>query len=226
LVLTRLRQFLMDKAQIAILLRDTRCRPAEMGRALGIADDLASSLKSASQLAHRAVVTDCLARVTVSPEILRIDIARDRLVANLTEKPIGPSKAVSRGELIAFEVRVPSMSRDGSGKLVVEDQGIDKPDATVVKAIARATNWFEQLTSGKCQSMAQIALHENITDNYISNLIHLAWLSPKLIEQVLQADLKATQSAKIAMINRKIQSSWNRQLSEPPLAGRASNSSG
>jgi site-specific DNA recombinase len=26
--------------------------------------------------------------------------------------------------------------------------------------------------------MAQIASAENVTDNYVSNLIHLAWLSP------------------------------------------------
>jgi site-specific DNA recombinase len=66
------------------------------------------------------------------------------------------------------------------------------PDAAVVKAIARAAVWFEQLTTGKSQSMAQIAIGENITDNYVSNLIHLAWLSPGLVGRVLDGGSEAT----------------------------------
>ena len=31
------------------------------------------------------------------------------------------------------------------------------------------------------RSMAEIAVREGITDNYVSNLIHLAWLSPDLV---------------------------------------------
>jgi len=31
---------------------------------------------------------------------------------------------------------------------------------------------------GKAHSMAEIAARENITDNYVSNLIHLAWVIP------------------------------------------------
>ena len=32
--------------------------------------------------------------------------------------------------------------------------------------------------------MAEIAIRESITDNYVSNLIHLAWLSPDLVGRV------------------------------------------
>jgi hypothetical protein len=37
----------------------------------------------------------------------------------------------------------------GSGKLVLEDQNAGIPDAVAVKAIARASIWFEQLATGK-----------------------------------------------------------------------------
>jgi hypothetical protein len=78
----------------------------------------------------------------------------------------------------------------------------------VVKAIARASIWFEQLTTGKSQSMAQIAIGENITDNYVSNLIHLAWLSPNLVGRVLEGDSEATALAKAAMLTRKSDAVW------------------
>src|SRR5258705_620868 len=62
LVLTKLQGFLRDKAQISALLRETRCRPAEIGIGLGIASRFAESLTSAAPMAQN--VADLLARVT------------------------------------------------------------------------------------------------------------------------------------------------------------------
>ena len=80
---------------------------------------------------------------------------------------------------------------------------LGRPGAVVVKAIARASIWFEQLTTGNSQSMAEITVLENITDNYVSNLIHLAWLSPDLVGRVLDGDPEATTLARNAMLTRK-----------------------
>jgi hypothetical protein len=51
LVLTKLQSFLTDKAQISTLLRETRCRPAEIGSGLAIASKFAESLTSALPIA-------------------------------------------------------------------------------------------------------------------------------------------------------------------------------
>jgi len=83
--------------------------------------------------------------------------------------------------VISLEVTVPAVSGGGSSKLIFEDKNAKTPDAVVVKGDARASIWFEQLTTGNSQSMAEIAVRENITDNYVSNLIHLAWLSPDIV---------------------------------------------
>src|ERR1700737_229682 len=77
LVLTKLQSFLTDKAQISTLLRERRCRPAEIGSGLGVASKLADSLTSAAPMAQN--VGDLLARACVSPTTLNISIKRDRL---------------------------------------------------------------------------------------------------------------------------------------------------
>ena len=59
--------------------------------------------------------------------------------------------------------------------------------------------------------MAEIAVREGITDNYVSNLIHLAWLSPDLVSRVLDGDPEATSVARTAMLIRKFDILWNRQ---------------
>jgi hypothetical protein len=59
--------------------------------------------------------------------------------------------------------------------------------------------------------MAEIAARENITDNYISNLIHLAWLSPDLVGQVLDGEPEATALVRGAMLTRKSDVLWRPQ---------------
>jgi site-specific DNA recombinase len=56
--------------------------------------------------------------------------------------------------------------------------------------------------------MAEIAARENITDNYVSNLIHLAWLPPRQIDLILEGDAKATRLAKISMLSRSVDLIW------------------
>ena len=206
LLRVKLQSFLTDKVQISNLLRETRGRPAEIGRGLGIASELADSLMSGSPTAQG--VADLLARVTASHTSLNISIKRDRLLAMLTDKFVEQSGDNGQDNIISLEATVPAGSGGGSGKLVFEDQNGKTPDAVVVKAIARASVWFEQLTAGKSQSMAEIAARENITDNYVSNLIHLAWLSPDLVGRVLQGDPEATALARTAMLTRKSDVLW------------------
>jgi hypothetical protein len=155
LVLTKLQSFLTDKAQISTLLREKRCRPAEIGSGLGIASKLADSLTFAAPIAQN--VAELLARVTVSPTSLNISIKRDRLLAMLTDTFVEPSQDNGQGNIIPLEATVPAAPGGGSGKFVFEENG-KTPDAVVVKAIARASVWFEQLTAGKSRSMAQIAV--------------------------------------------------------------------
>jgi site-specific DNA recombinase len=208
-VLTKLESFLTDKAQISALLRETRCRPAQIGSGLGIASKFADSLASAAPMAQN--VAYLLARVTVSHASLQIVIKRDRLLAMLTDQLVQPSQDTGQDNIISLEATVPAVPGGGSGKLIYEDQNAKTPDAVVVKAIARASVWFEQLTMGKSQSMAEIAIRENITDNYVSNLIHLAWLSPDLVGRVLKGDSEATVLAKAAMLSRKSDALWGRR---------------
>jgi site-specific DNA recombinase len=209
LVLAKLQNFLTDKTQISTLLREMRCRPAEIGSGLGIASKFADSLTSAAPMAQD--VTDLLARVAVGPTSLNVSIKRDRLRAMLTDTFVEPSRDKDQDNIISLEATIPAVAGGGSGKLVFEDQNGKTPDAVVVKAIARASVWFEHLTAGKSQSMADIAVRENVTDNYVSNLIHLAWLSPDLVGRVLEGDSEATGLARAAMLSRKSDALWERK---------------
>jgi len=59
-------------------------------------------------------------------------------------------------------------------------------DPALLKAIARGRAWFEELATGRARSLGQIAERDGITRRYIRRLVDLAFLSPRLVEAILQ----------------------------------------
>ena len=211
LVLTGLRNLLRDQSKISSFLRKSRHRTAQLGSGLEIASRLADSLASESPAQKQAAFTGLVARVTVTPTNLKINIDCAELRATLSNTPLKPGLRKESDEAVIFEVPFVAIDRTEVTKLRIEERGARQPDAVVLRAIARAHVWFEQLSMGKAQSMAEIAAREQITDNYVSNLIHLAWLSPASVDHILDGDPKATVTARNAMGTRKIDAQWKRQ---------------
>ena len=50
----------------------------------------------------------------------------------------------------------------------------------------RGGAWFEELVSGRARSLQELAKRDGISRRYIRRLIGLAFLSPQLIEAILQ----------------------------------------
>ena len=61
-----------------------------------------------------------------------------------------------------------------------------RPDPALIKAIARGRAWFEELATGRVRSLQQLADRDGITRRYIRRLVNLAFLSPVLVEAILQ----------------------------------------
>ena len=64
-------------------------------------------------------------------------------------------------------------------------------DPALIKAIARGRA-FEELVSGRARSLQELAKRDGISRRYIRRLIGLAFLSPQLIEAILQGPLTAS----------------------------------
>jgi site-specific DNA recombinase len=59
-------------------------------------------------------------------------------------------------------------------------------DPALIKAIARGRAWFEKLATGHSRSLQELAKREGISRRYIRRLVGLAFLSPQLVEAILQ----------------------------------------
>jgi DNA invertase Pin-like site-specific DNA recombinase len=180
LVMANLQAFLKDKQNISAVLRPQRYRAAEIGDSIDKAGRTADELAGDDPVAKHAAITDLVSRVLIMKEAIQIRVRLARL-GSLT--PTTPSRSASRNNDESYStIEVPfSWDKGGGHRLLIEAPAGSQPDPVTVKAIARAHQWFEDLSSGRAGSMAEIATRENITDNYVSNLIHLAWLPPKML---------------------------------------------
>ena len=59
-------------------------------------------------------------------------------------------------------------------------------DPALIKAIARGRAWFEELATGRARSLRDLANRDGITRRYIRRLVDVAFLSPELVEAILQ----------------------------------------
>lgn len=55
----------------------------------------------------------------------------------------------------------------------------------VLRAVARAWNWRQQLESGAAATIQDIAAAEKVSDRFVSRMVRLAYLAPEVLECLL-----------------------------------------
>jgi site-specific DNA recombinase len=61
-----------------------------------------------------------------------------------------------------------------------------RTDPALLKLIARAHCWFDNLVSGRAASMVDIGKQENVGKRYVRRIIRLAFLAPDIVEQIVK----------------------------------------
>ena len=64
-----------------------------------------------------------------------------------------------------------------------------RPDPALLKALARARGWFEELSSGRVRSLVEIARREGLAKRYVTRLTKLAFASPAFVEGIAEGSV-------------------------------------
>ena len=135
----------------------------------------------------------------------RIDLSAERITLTLRFEEFDikirhvlPMRIKRRG----VEMRLILESKDGPPA---------KPDAALIKAIARAHIWFDDLITGKANSLTDIAAREGVTDRYVGHLIPLAFLAPGIVESILVGTQPADLTAETLIKRTEIPLDWAEQ---------------
>jgi hypothetical protein len=89
-------------------------------------------------------------------------------------------------------------------------------DSTILKATARARRWFDDLVSGRAASMVEIGKREGVGKRYVSRMIRLSFLAPRIIERIAEGRQPPELTAQFLSTSRgDLPLSWQAQEKLP-----------
>ncbi len=124
---------------------------------------------------------------------------------------------MSEGSRAGLTTEIPMTFRRRAGKAVIVlpdgSRAIERREALIdnamVKLIARGHRWHRQLFDGTHASIADIAKSETINPSFVSCILRLAYLSPALVEAILDGKHPAHLTMKDLM--EPFPMEWERQ---------------
>jgi hypothetical protein len=84
-------------------------------------------------------------------------------------------------------------------------------DPALVKALARGFAWFEELTTGRTDTVTAIAKRERVTDRYVSQLVELAFVDPGVVQQALAGNAESMISTTRLVFRTDLPLIWSKQ---------------
>src|SRR3954451_14287511 len=189
----------IEEAVIRIL-ADALTSPAKLVERFGAAnvpsDHIPKLLNRAARLAaalsglpdERAkLVRELVEKIIVDEKTIIVKLQRGALLGGDVPSSASAEECDNATELTAA---VAFTRRGAETKLVLpglaQQNHSSRCDPALIKAIARGRAWFEELATGRARSLQQLAKRGGISRRYIRRLVGLAFLSPELVEAILQ----------------------------------------
>jgi len=142
---------------------------------------LGSILTNGAADEKRDVVQSILHRIELAPISITLNLERPGL-AKIVDVPC-PSDT----NAIIINIPVRLRRRGVETKLLIESPGsrVRFEDMGLCRLVAQSHLWFEQLARGEASTVREIAKREQVNEHEITRVLQLAFLSPKIIEDIL-----------------------------------------
>jgi site-specific DNA recombinase len=158
----------------------------ELRKLLGRAARMAAAL-GGSPGERVKLVRELVEKIVVDEKILTIKLRRGLLLGR--DVPSSASEAAS-DSAVELTAAVAFKHRSIETRLVLpglaQQDRSSRCDPALIKAIVRGRAWFEELATGRARSLNELARRDGISRRYIRRLVGLAFLSPQLVEAILQ----------------------------------------
>jgi hypothetical protein len=121
----------------------------------------------------------------------RVDLSDTGIrIAQAADTRDGVAAEEANGLIIARFFPMTVRRRGVEMRLVIKGNGAPAPraDSALLKAVARARQWSEDLLAGRAQSVAEIAERERVGSRYVRRLLRLAFLAPDIVEAIAAGD--------------------------------------
>jgi site-specific DNA recombinase len=168
-----------DRPAIALALEASGVDPNRLPSVLKSAQAWIERLASKSEAA--AALGELIERVQLSRESIHLSLKLPLALAERSDVPSPVSLPLSR--LVPMQMK----RRGVEMRIVLEgDSNPARVDLPLLKAVARARRWANELASGKVRSVNDLARREGIDGRSVRRLIPLGFLSPRIIEAIAE----------------------------------------
>ncbi len=176
--------------------------------------DIRATLDSSTVLCRR--LQDAAEARTCMVEIIdRIELCDDGIRVTLKLTVSSSQAGVQTGNMIGVTRFMPlAMKRRGVETRIVFAAGNEPPrrvDPALLKALARARMWFDELASGRVRSLAEVARREGIARGYVERLARLAFVAPVIVEAICQGQQPAELSTQTLLNRINLPLEWTQQ---------------
>jgi site-specific DNA recombinase len=186
-VVDRILAWLQTPTELLAALRDeTTAAPPEGFFARIVTQAAATAQSWRERIAADRVqfLKTVIERVIIHPDHVEICL---RLPALVNEILGGGSPALDHRQIASIECPFRHVRQGRAVRLVVGDTNIttDASRQAILKAIARARRWYEQITTGAAESITQMAGMHGVSPRFIHLHMKLVQLSPQSIENLM-----------------------------------------
>lgn len=192
LLCARLLAFLKDSGQLIDEI-GASLTPRDQRRLMNAARKQATRWSRMSASERRAFVLRVVIGVTVNKEEIRIVLRRSQLQKCLLGREAASTSDTGDELILPTPARLKLCS--GEMRLVIPPghakETQPRPDATLIKALARAHVWKAKLLSGDASSIRAIANEEGLNERYVAHLLRLSFLAPDIVEAILDGSQPA-----------------------------------
>jgi len=84
-------------------------------------------------------------------------------------------------------------------------------DETLVKAVARAYSWFDDIRTRRVNDVSELAVRVQLPRSYVQAHLPLAFLSPPIVVAILEGRQPADLNLKQLMYRMGLSNSWSSQ---------------
>jgi site-specific DNA recombinase len=160
-----------------------------------------------SEAEQTSAIVALVDRVELKSDSIRVSIKLPIAGAEKSQAQLPDQIAIARSFPMQLKRRGVEL------RLIVGDHNRSATvvDLSLLKAVARAHRWFDEISTGKARSLAAIAGREGLAVRYVGRLIRLAFLAPDIVESIVEGRQPTDLTAEALTRRIELPLSWCEQ---------------
>jgi len=130
---------------------------------------------------HAAALAELIERVELKRDGIRLSLRL--LTPSTAQEKGGPPRYLALSKFVPMQMK----RRGVELRMVLEDESTPGPvDLPLLKAVARAHRWTQDLLAGRVDSIGALAKREGLDRRSVRRLIRQGFLSPRIVEAIAE----------------------------------------